>query len=75
MCNAELWMLAEQNKIKQWSIFRDKENNEIIWTGKSFQANTEVDDKYTGMCLGDQWELIGIEEPEDEFSQYMNKPE
>lgn len=62
MSNIELWMLAEQGKIKQWSIFRDEEGNEIIWTGKSFQAYTENDDKYIGMCLGDKWYYVGIDE-------------
>jgi hypothetical protein len=66
MSNSELWVLAEQGNIEQWSCYQDQEGNEIIWTGKSFQSNTDIDDKYIGMCLGDKWTFVGIEEQEDE---------
>lgn len=66
MSNIELWTLAEQGKIAQWSVFKDNDGNEIIWTGKSFQAYTELDEKFTGMCLGDEWEFIKVDDQSKE---------
>lgn len=64
MHNAELWKQAENGEIEQWSIFKDQCGNEIIWTGRSFQAYTDEaePDVYVGMCLGDKWEFVGVEE-------------
>lgn len=61
MSNSEMWMLVEQDKVVQWSVFKDDEGNNIIWTGKSFQAYDEIENKYVGMCLGDTWEFVGVD--------------
>lgn len=58
MVNSELWKLTEDGKVKKGDVFSDKEGNEIIFTGKSFQVYfTEQDDRYyyVGMCLEDEW--------------------
>lgn len=63
--NSELWQMVEENKVEKWSVFEDTEGNQIIFTGKSFQLYySEIDEskKYIGMCLGDLWEFIGVEE-------------
>jgi hypothetical protein len=62
MNNAELWALAEQGQIEQWSLFADQSGTEITWTGRSFQSVEKIDGMYVGMCLGDNWTLIGINE-------------
>ena len=66
--NSQLWGMAEQNNIEKGSIFEDREGNQIIFTGKSFQlyySDSDETEVYIGMCVGDTWEFIGIEE--DDF--------
>lgn len=61
--NMQLWQLAEIGDIPINGVFEDKEGNQILWTGKSFQVHySSASDKYVGMCLGDTWEYIGKKE-------------
>lgn len=60
----ELWYLAEKGHILSTSVFEDQEGNQIVFTGVSFQlyySDTDKNRKYIGMCVGDQWEYIGLD--------------
>lgn len=64
----ELLKLAEDGKIKQCSLYRDQEGNVMIYWKKSFQVyESEFSGKrYVGLCVGDEWEFIGIQSDEEE---------
>lgn len=63
----ELLKLAEDGVIKQNSLYRDQEGSVMIYTGKSFKVyETEFDCKYVGLCVGDEWEFVGIAEDDQE---------
>jgi hypothetical protein len=60
MKNSELWALAEEGKINKGDIYVDQDENEIIFTGRSFQTFfTNKYDEYelVGMCIGDTWKF------------------
>ena len=61
----ELWYLAENGKIPNEAVFEDQEDNQIVFSDKSFQiyySDKDESEYYIGMCVGDQWEYIGIDE-------------
>jgi hypothetical protein len=61
--NWELWQMAEDGVIERNEVFEDREGNQIIFTGKSFQTyytDASKEEKYVGMCLGDSWKSVGI---------------
>lgn len=63
MSNIELWSKAESGDLTVGSIFEDQEGNQIIFTGKSFQIYyTELENRYVGLCVGDIWDFVGLED-------------
>ena len=64
----ELLKLAEEGKVKQHSLYRDQEGNIMIYWGKSFQVYESefLREMYVGLCVGDEWEFIGIQSDEEE---------
>jgi len=59
--NIGLWELAEQGEIEKGDVFKDREGNQIYFTGKSFQEHYSVSNEnvYVGMCLNDEWIYVG----------------
>jgi len=65
--NSELWEIAEDGELQNGTIIEDQDGNKLIFIGKSFQiyyTYADLDEKYVGFCVGDEWEIVGIDESE-----------
>jgi len=65
--NSNLYSMVDRNMLPKNTIIEDKEGNQLIFTGKSFQVYyTEInlDEKYVGFCKGDIWRIVDIDESE-----------
>lgn len=61
--NSDLWVMAERGMLEKNTIIEDLENNQLIFTGFSFQVfdtkeNEEI--TYVGMTIGDEWKIVGV---------------
>ncbi len=64
--NHELWYMAEKDKLHRGTIIEDREGNQMIFTGLSFQTyySNQSENKYVGFVVGDEWEIICVDEKE-----------
>lgn len=63
--NVEIWTLVENGELEKGTIIQDRESNQMIFTGNSFQVYfTDKNEKYVGFCKGDLWSIIDVDESE-----------
>jgi len=65
--NSELWNMVEENNLPKGIIIEDQNGSQLIFTGKSFQiyyTDINTDEKYVGLCKGDKWFIVDIDESE-----------
>jgi len=65
--NSELWDIMEKDFLPKGTIIEDQDGNQLIFTGKSFQiyyTDINTDEQYVGLCKGDKWFIVDIDESE-----------